>query len=66
MTDEQLRNDPIVAKALALGYVSLNDLKHPGNLALARVLQKHAEYAMAGLPLKGPEVQEAMDKVNGI
>ena len=49
MTDDQLRKDPIVAKALALEYVSLDDLKSTERLHLAKVLQRHAALALAGI-----------------
>ena len=60
-----MRADPIVAKALRVcHYLTLDDLKNTTRLYLAKVLQRHAEQVMAGLPLTGPEVKAKMDQIN--
>ena len=51
VTDEQLQQDPTISKALALDYLTLDDLKSGRGLSL--VLQKHAELVLAGSAREG-------------
>ena len=62
MSDAALEKDPAVAKAIALDYITLDDLK--SGSAISQVIQRHADLVFAGLPVRGPEVQAAMDKIN--
>ena len=62
VTDEQLQKDPTISKALALDYLTLDDLKSGRGLSL--VLEKHAQLVLAGLPVKGDEVKAAIAKLN--
>ena len=63
ITDAELQQeDPTIAKALALSYLTLDDLKSGRGLAL--VLQRHANLVLAGLPVKGDEVTAAISKLN--
>ena len=62
ISDAALEKDPAVAKAIALDYITLDDRK--SGSAISQVVQRHADLVFAGLPVRGPEVQAAMDKIN--
>ena len=52
LDDAQLQQDPTIAKALALDYMTLDDLKSGRGLAL--VLQHHAELGSGRSAREGP------------